>query len=44
MKSVGDRCDALIKAAEEQLAKAEAKAKEIVSRPTPRRARCASPP
>src|SRR5690606_8661378 len=31
MKSTGDRCDALIKAAEEQLAKAEAKAKEIVS-------------
>jgi F0F1-type ATP synthase membrane subunit b/b' len=31
MRSTGDRCDALIKAAEEQLAKAEAKAKEIVS-------------
>lgn len=31
MKSTGDRCDALIKASEEQLAKAQAKAKEIVS-------------
>jgi F0F1-type ATP synthase membrane subunit b/b' len=31
MKSAGDRCDALVKAAEEQLAKAQAKAKEIVS-------------
>jgi hypothetical protein len=31
MKSAGDRCDALIKAAEEQLAKAQAKAKELVS-------------
>lgn len=31
MKSTGDRCDALIKAAEEQLEKAQAKAKEMLS-------------
>ena len=44
MKSAGDRCDALVKAAEEQLAKARGEGQGDASRrPTPRRARSVSP-
>ncbi|MFD0513148.1 hypothetical protein ACFQ0Q_27840 [Streptomyces aureus] len=44
MKTAGERCDALVKAAEEQLTEAQAKAKEMVAEAGSRRARSGSPP